>query len=100
MKVAMIEPCKVVKESRVTEKASLLTSKDTCYTFEIVREANRSEVKMAVENAFKVKVKKVRILNRKAKVRRSRTRRTRPGYVGGMKKAMVVLAKGYKIDMM
>jgi large subunit ribosomal protein L23 len=100
MKVAMIEPCKVVKESRVTEKASLLTSKDACYTFEVVREANRSEVKTAVENAFKVKVKKVRILNRKAKVKRSRMRRTRPGYVGGMKKAMVVLAKGYKIDMM
>ncbi|MDR0647521.1 MAG: 50S ribosomal protein L23 [Puniceicoccales bacterium] len=96
----MIEPCKVIKESRVTEKASLLTSKDACYTFEVAREANRLEVKAAVENAFKVKVKEVRILNRKAKVKRSRMRRARPGYVGGMKKAMVILAKGYKIDMM
>lgn len=94
----MIEAWKILKEYRVTEKASNLIASENCYTFEVVADANRTEVAEAVENAFKVKVNKVRILNRKAKVKRSRLRKSLPGKVGGMKKAMVVLKKGYKID--
>ena len=93
----MLGPCKVIKEYRVTEKASALLA-ENCYTFEVMPDVNRLEVKKAVEEAFKVKVERVRILNRKAKPRRARMRRVRPGQVGGMKKAMVVLEKGYKID--
>ena len=94
----MVEAWKILREYRVTEKASNLIARENCYTFEVVADANRTEVAEAVENAFKVKVSKVRILNRKPKVKRSRLRKTLPGKVGGMKKAMVVLKKGYKID--
>ena len=94
----MIESWKILKEYRVTEKASALSANENCYTFEVAPDANRTEVAEAVENTFKVKVSKVCILNRKPKVRRSRMRKSLPGHVGGMKKAMVVLAKGYKID--
>lgn len=94
----MIEAWKILREYRVTEKASALTATENCYTFEVVKDANRTEVAEAVENAFKVKVSKVRILNRKPKTKRSRMRKSLPGHVGGMKKAMVVLEKGYKID--
>ena len=96
----MIEAWKILKEYRVTEKASDLISHQNCYTFEVVSDANRLEVADAVESAFNVKVKEVRILNRKPKTKRSRMRSNRPGKVGGMKKAMVVLQKGYKIEML
>jgi len=95
----MVEAWRILKEYRVTEKASALSANENCYTFEIAADANRTEVADAVESAFKVKVVKVRILNRKAKIKRSRMRKALPGSVGGMKKAMVVLEKGYKIDL-
>ena len=94
----MVESWKILKEYRVTEKANALSASQNCYTFEVACDANRMEVAEAVENAFKVKVSKVCILNRKPKVKRSRMRKSLPGHVGGMKKAMVVLKKGYKID--
>ena len=94
----MVEAWRILKEYRVTEKASSLIAESNCYTFEIDPKANRTEVADAVESAFKVKVSKVRVLNRKAKVRRSRMRKGLPGHVGGIRKAMVVLEKGYKID--
>ena len=94
----MVEPWNILKEYRVTEKASNLSAVGNCYTFEVAREANRTAVADAVEAAFKVKVEKVNILVRKPKVKRSRMRKSLPGLVGGMKKALVFLKKGYHIE--
>lgn len=94
----MIEAWKILREYRVTEKASYLSAGRNCYTFEVAKGANKQEVADAVEDAFRVKVEKVCVLNRKPKVRRSRMRKARPGAVGRMRKAMVVLKKGYKIE--
>ncbi len=94
----MIEPRKILREYRVTEKASALQANENCYTFQVVKNVNRTEIAEAIEETFKVKVSKVRIINRKPKVKRSRMRKNLPGSVGGMKKAMVVLAKGHKIE--
>lgn len=94
----MIESWKILREYRVTEKASNLIANENCYTFEVVKDVNRTEIADAIEDTFKVKVSKVRILNRKPKIKRSRIRKSLPGAVGGMKKAMVVLKKGFKID--
>ena len=94
----MAEPWNILKEYHVTEKASNLSAVGNCYTFEVAREANRTAVADAVEAAFKVKVKKVNILVRKPKVKRSRMRKSLPGSVGGMKKALVFLKKGYHIE--
>ena len=94
----MAEPLDSLKEYRVTEKASNLSVAQNCYTFEVASDANRTAVADAVEAAFKVKVEKVNILVRKPKTRRSRMRKSLPGKVGGMKKALVVLKKGYHID--
>lgn len=94
----MIEAWKILKEYRVTEKASFLVANRNCYTFEVICDANKMEIADAVKAAFKVEVEKVCILNRKPKIKRSRMRKTLPGAVGGMKKAMVVLKKGSKID--
>ena len=94
----MAEPWNILKEYRVTEKASNLSAVGNCYTFEDVEDANRTAVADAVESAFKVKVKKVNILVRKPKIKRSRMRKSLPGAVGGMKKALVFLEKGYHIE--
>lgn len=94
----MAEPWNILKEYRVTEKASNLSAVGNCYTFEVVADANRTAVADAVESAFKVKVKKVNILVCKPKIKRSRMRKSLPGAVGGMKKALVFLEKGYHIE--
>ena len=94
-----MESYKIVKKYRVTEKSNTLSSDAACYTFEVLANVNRFEIKSSIENAFKVKVKNICVLNRKPKVKRSRMRHVRPGFVGGMKKAMVTLVKGYKIDL-
>lgn len=94
----MVEPWNILKEYRVTEKTNHLSSTKNCYTFEVAKDANRTSVAEAVEATFKVKVSHVNLLNRKPKIRRSRMRKALPGSVGGMKKAMVVLEKGYHIE--
>ena len=94
----MAEPWNILKEYRVTEKASNLSAVGNCYTFEVVADANRTAVADAVEAAFKVKVEKVNILVRKPKIKRSRMRKSLLGAVGGMKKALVFLEKGYHIE--
>ncbi len=91
-------PWNILKEYRITEKTNRLSSTKNCYTFEVAKHANRISIAKAVEAAFKVKVSGVKILNRKPKIRRSRMRKSLPGSVGGMKKAMVFLEKGYHIE--
>jgi len=76
-----------------------LTANLNQYTFEVFPEANRAQVKQAVEQVFKVDVAKVNILNVKPRHRRDRMRRNRMGRVAGMKKAVVTLKEGSSIEM-
>ena len=65
------------------------------YTFLVHPDANKTEIKIAVEKIFGVKVTAVNTINRKGK-----TRRTRNG-VGkrkDTKRAIVSLAEGERID--
>jgi large subunit ribosomal protein L23 len=65
------------------------------YTFVVAPHANKTEIKIAVEKVFNVKVTSVNTLNRQGK-----TRRTRYG-VGrraNTKRAIVSLAEGQRID--
>lgn len=65
------------------------------YTFRVHPDANKTEIKQAVEEIFGVKVKKVNTLNRKGKSKRF-------GLVMGRRKdekrAVVILAPGEEID--
>jgi large subunit ribosomal protein L23 len=83
----------------VTEKSNFLSSKLGQYVFEVALEANKAEIKEAVETLFDVSVVKVNVLNSPAKrTRRLRNRRLlvrRSGY----KKAVVTLASGQRIDL-
>ena len=79
----------------VTEK-SAYANQNGIYTFKVRKDANKTAIKKAIEEAFNVKVKSVNTLNTKAKKRRV-------GRYAGMtktyKKAIVTLVEGNKIEM-
>ena len=79
---------------RVTEKSSMLTE-GNIYTFNVHRDANKSEVAIAVFASFKVKPVKVNILSIKKKAVKVRGK---IGVRGGGRKAVVYLKKGDKIE--
>ncbi|MCS7281354.1 MAG: 50S ribosomal protein L23 [Desulfobacterota bacterium] len=54
----------------ITEKSTNIKDLNNQYVFEVRKDANKIEVKRAIENLFKVKVLSVRIINMKGKERR------------------------------
>lgn len=95
----MIEPEKILKETLLTEKASALAANLNQHTFEVYPGVNRTQVKQAVEQVFKVDVASVNIINVRPRLKSNRTRRGKPGVVSGMKKAVVTLREGSSIEM-
>lgn len=80
----------------ISEKSTFLAERNT-YLFEVRRDANKHEIKEAVEAAFKVDVRSVRVVSVRPKQKR-RGRRT-PGIVPGWRKAIVTIAAGQKIEL-
>ena len=78
----------------LTEKARELSEKGQ-YVFEVSKLANKNEIKKAIEKLFKVKVEKVRIIKLPEKPRRFGRIF---GEKGGIKKAIVKLKEGQKIE--
>ncbi|MGC8487047.1 MAG: 50S ribosomal protein L23 [Clostridia bacterium] len=70
------------------------------YTFEVARDANKFEIRHAVEEIFKVRVVKVNTLWRRGKVKRRMSRRgpANEGRTPDKKKAIVTLAPGDTIE--
>ncbi|MEN2983922.1 MAG: 50S ribosomal protein L23 [Dictyoglomaceae bacterium] len=91
----MKDPYTVILSPIISEKSTEL-SKYGKYIFEIARDANKIEVRRAVEEIFKVKVKKVAIINEKPKLRRLGMSQ---GYTSKRKKAIITLQPGYKIEL-
>ena len=54
----------------VTEKSTILREIENVITFEVANNANKIEVKRAVEELFKVKVEEVRLFNVRGKIKR------------------------------
>ena len=84
----------------ITEKATTQSELLNAYAFEVNTEANKVEIKKAVEAAYGVSVEKVRTIN----VRPERkTKYTKTGIQHGKtnatKKAIVQLAEGEVIDL-
>jgi large subunit ribosomal protein L23 len=65
------------------------------YTFVVAPDANKTQIKQAVEEVFRVKVTGVNTLNRQGKRRRTRTGW---GKRADTKRAIVTLAEGDRID--
>jgi large subunit ribosomal protein L23 len=95
----MIEPIKILKELRLTEKSNMLSSTFNQYTFEVTHGSNRAQIAEAVEKVFNVKVLRVNILTLQAKMKRSRTRRGAIGRKAHMHKAIVTLKAGHTIEL-
>jgi large subunit ribosomal protein L23 len=66
----MKDPYKIVIRPVITEKSTWLKEKNREVCFEVDPRANKSEIKKAAEQLFKVKVERVRIQNKKGKKRR------------------------------
>ncbi len=75
----------------ITEKATSLNERNQ-YVFEVAVEANKIQIRQAVEELFDVQVQNVTTMNVKGKLRRRRTRRgITEGYTKTRKKAIVTL---------
>ena len=86
---------KILRRPRVTEKALKLVERHRAYPFEVKPDANKVEIRKAVEAIFDVKVEAVRTMNMIGKYKRTgRWFGRRPNW----KKAVVVLKEGYAIE--
>lgn len=79
----------------ISEKSVAETDRNN-YTFAVARDANKFQIKAAVEAEFKVTVLGVRVLTVKPK--RKRRSRRQMGIVPGWRKAIVTIAAGQKIE--
>ena len=86
----------VVRRALITEKGTALRELRNQYHFEVARDANKIEIKRAIETIFAVKVGEVRTLQMRGKVKRQGR------YVGkrsDWKKAIVTLQPDQKIEL-
>jgi len=87
---------KVVVRPVVSEKAFQLAQAHNQYTFRVLQDAHKIQIRQAVEDIFDLTVTDVRIVMVKSKPkRRGQTRGIRPGF----KKAIVELAPGDRIEL-
>jgi len=78
----------------ITEKATNLSEANQV-VFRVTKEATKPQIKKAIEDLFKVKVKAVNTIRTKGKAKAFRGKRYEKSEV---KKAVVTLAEGYQID--
>ena len=84
----------IIKRPIITEQ-SMAETEAKKYTFEVAKDANKVEIRQAIEAIFNVKVVKVNTLNVKSKPKRVRYQE---GRTRTWKKAMVTLAEGETIE--
>jgi len=87
----------IIKTVRLTEKGTRQGDKYNQYTVVADRRANKTQIRQAVQDLFKVKVTKINTLNVRGKFRRQRT--SQAGQAPDWKKAIVTLQKGQKISL-
>jgi large subunit ribosomal protein L23 len=85
----------VIKAPIITEQTTKLIESYNKYTFKVAKDANKVEIKKAVEAIFSVNVIKVNTINMIPKKKRVGKYE---GYTSAYKKAIVQLAEGQKID--
>lgn len=92
MKTILIKPL-------ITEKTSAATDRNNQFSFIVNRDANKIEIRKAVEAEYKVSVTDVRTINVDGKLK---SKFTKTGIVSGrtpsVKKAIISLAAGETID--
>lgn len=91
----MRDPRTIIIRPVVTERSTELADERGAYTFIVNRDANKIEIRRAVESLFDVKVDTVRTANYRGKWRRVGSAY---GKKAAYKKAVVTLVEGEQID--
>ena len=91
-----VDAYQVLIRPLITEKGTHQASAQRAYPFEVHRQANKAQIKQAVESIYNVKVIDVRTANRQGKPRR---RGYSHGRTAAWKKAVVVLDENSRIDL-
>jgi large subunit ribosomal protein L23 len=84
----------IIKKPLVTEKSSVLKEKENKYTFVVDKDANKHQIKQAVETMFNVKVVDVHTANYAGKAKRMGRSE---GFKSDWKKAIIKLKQGQEI---
>ncbi len=92
-----MNPYQIIKRPVVTEKATQLASDENTYVFEVDRNANKIQIKKAIEQIYGVHVESVRVVNVKPK--RGRWGRKTVVRKHAWKKAYVRLREGDSIQL-
>ncbi len=85
----------IIKGSHTSEKATVMADRFKQFTFKVLSNATKNEIKSAVEHLFNVKVRNVSVTTVKGKAKRFKQIN---GKRSDWKKAYVSLAAGYDID--
>jgi large subunit ribosomal protein L23 len=85
----------VLREPHTSEKTTVMADKFKQFTFKVLKDATKGEIKMAVEHIFNVKVKNVSVVNVKGKSKRFKQT---SGKRSDWKKAFVSLHADQDID--
>ena len=91
----MRDPRQIIVKPVVTERSTELADDRGAYTFIVTKDANKIEIKNAIETLFEVKVKDVRTANYRGKWRRVGSAY---GKKAAYKKAIVTLVGDARID--
>ena len=89
-----MEIWQVIERPLITEKNTYQLASGK-YTFRVAREANKIQIKEAVEKIFKVQVAEVNVMNVRGKERGVGRRK---GFAPNWKKAVVTLKVGQRIE--
>ncbi len=88
----------LIKKPIITEKSLLQANRDNTYTFEVDREASKTQIQKAIEKIFEVEVLSVNTVIRPSKRKRVGKKRKMKLYPA-KKKALVKLKEGQTIDL-
>lgn len=86
---------KVILAPVISEKSTMVAERNRLFVFKVLKDANKIEVKDAIELLFGVKVESVKVMNVKPK---PKTFRGRIGATKAYKKAYVTLEEGHDIS--
>jgi large subunit ribosomal protein L23 len=86
----------IIIKPLITEKSTHQQQTRNAYTFQVHRDANKPEIRKAVERIYNVKVIDVRTMNRKGKPRRTKFKMT---HGSDWKRAIVVLDENSRIEL-
>ena len=92
-----MKPDHVLKSVVLTEKANKHSAELGQYTFKVFPGATKRAIAAAVEQSFKVTVRRVNVQNCRGKAKRGRA--GLPGFTSDYKKAIVTLKAGDKIEL-